>query len=394
MGVSAHSWCLDLSEGVGLWLSTLYDAARPGLVKYSRRGNLLEPSVTAGLGASCLALKVAYQIGMWDDLEPKVRRGWVDHVRSFQRADTGFFEDPSVLAVADSRASRPRLSKQVERVWRRLQKGKQPPPVGIAHRPSGRAPKRLDLALRRAESRQAAAALLAVGSGPAYLFYWVPEDEEELLAFLRGLPWYWRPWHAGSHTSLMVFGLKLNADVFGRQEAYTRLISVALSFLDAMQDPETGAWFRRSWQPRRVPVNEQVNGAMKVLTAYELLERPFRWPGKLIDLCLDSFDARDACHSVDALYVLHACAKWTAHRRGEVKRFAGAMLQAIKAHHRQDGALSFFPDHANTHYYGVPVSHGLAESDVQGTHLLVWAVTLCADLLGFRSELGWNLPVT
>jgi hypothetical protein len=77
-----------------------------------------------------------------------------------------------------------------------------------------------------------------------------------------------------------------------------------------------------------------------------------------------------------------------------VERFALRALQLIKRHRKEDGAFSFFPERANTTYYGVPVSRGLAESDVQGTHLLVWAITLCAGILGFGSELRWRLPAT
>jgi hypothetical protein len=98
---------------------------------------------------------------------------------------------------------------------------------------------------------------------------------------------------------------------------------------------------------------------------------------------------------VDTIYVLHECAKWTRHRRDEVEAFAVRHLDGVRSHAKPDGGFSFHRDRAGHQYYGgVAVSQGLAESDVHGTHLLVWAVTLAAGLLGFRDKLGWQLPVT
>jgi hypothetical protein len=46
------------------------------------------------------------------------------------------------------------------------------------------------------------------------------------------------------------------------------------------------------------------------------------------------------------------------------------VLEGIRHHANEDGGFSFYRGKAQTNYYGVPVSRGLAESDIQGTCLL------------------------
>lgn len=320
---------------------------------------MLRPSLRAGLGASALALKVSYQTGCAATLGEAELRSWAAYVRGFQRRRpprfAGWFEDQELLGAADRALGR----------FRR------------------------DLAARRAETRQACAALHAVGSRPRFAVRELPRSPAAVLRYLRSLPWESNPWGAGSHAAHLVFFLKLNAESFGRRSDFSALLPVVLDYLDGLQDQATGSWFRGD------PATEQkVNAAMKVLTIYEMLDRPLRYADRLVDLCLGAANEEDACHNVDVLYVLHECSRWTDHRAAEVRAFAARRLLGLQQHVKPDGAFSFLPDRAGEYYYGVRVSRGLAESDVHGTHLLVWAATLIGDLLGFREELGWKLPVT
>ena len=262
---TTYNWCFKLTETITSWLNTLSDAGRPGEIRFCRQGYLIEPSKRSGLGASCLAMKVAYQTGIWEELEGHVRDGWVDHVCSFQRKQSGYFEDPTLLKNADQNAG-----------WLWFKKE--------------------DIAIRRAETRQAAAALLALGSKPLHPVAKIPDTPKDALNYLERLPWHNKPWGAGSQASHLVFFLKLNADAFNQAARLEELLPDLLHYLDELQDPVTGSWFRK-----QAPLNEQVNAAMKVLTIYRLLGRPFRWQERLIDLCLSVIDDRDACHSVDVL---------------------------------------------------------------------------------------------
>lgn len=393
--IQDNTWLFELTASISSWLEMLYKPDHPGQLKFCLKGNIIEPSPTTGLGASALALKLAYQIGLWDQLDVSTRAAWVDHIRSFQEPEIGYFEDQAFLIPADYIAGKSWYTRNQSRIYRKLGLKTDIGDRGIKFDEIKTTDlKKKDKAVRRAESRQAAAALMAAGSVPSFPFTHIPTESEAIVRYLDRLPWYWNPWHSGSHTAYLVFALKMNAEFFEQRAQFEALLPIVFSYLDRIQDTETGAWFKGSWLPRKVPLNQQVNGAMKVLTAYRLMNMPFHRPERLIDLCLMAFDDRDACHSVDLIYVLHECAQLTSHRLAEIHEFAKILLTRIKRHLKADGALSFFPDWANTTYYGVPISRGLPESDVHGSHLLVWAATLCVSLLGYQDQLGWRMPIT
>ena len=181
-------------------------------------------------------MKIAYQINAIDQLDPHVCERWIKHVQSFQNADRGFFEDAAILDVADR-----------VKVWRWRT------PIRRHNEP-----------LRRAETRQAAAALLGFGSKPLYAVHAIPTTPQQVTAYLDSMAWETHPWGAGSHTSHLVFFLKLNADHFGQQAQFDSLLPIILDYLDELQDPQTGVWHRSIHKP--IARHQMVNGAMKVLT--------------------------------------------------------------------------------------------------------------------------------
>lgn len=352
-----HRWCKQLEESIGQWLDSLHLAGSPGRVRLCREGSFFEPAASVGLGWSALALKISHQLSLWHRYDPAFVEAWAAHLRAFQVPRSRYFEDRAVLRVADRKAGFWWFKRAYD--------------------------------VRRAESRQAAAALLSVGGAPAMPIPVLPPGARTAEEYLQRLPWDRYPWTAGSHASHLAFFLKLNRDCFGEVRAYEDVLPLVLRFLEHIRDERSG-----SWHTADVSKAQKVNAAMKVLTINRLLNLPVTMPEKLIDLCLHAFDSRDACHSTDALFVLHEAARFTSHRQREVHQFAGRMLAAISRHARADGGLSFYPERAQDSYYGVRVSEGRPVSDVHGTHLLTWAVLLCANLLGFGDDLGWNLPVT
>ncbi len=84
------------------------------------------------------------------------------------------------------------------------------------------------------------------------------------------------------------------------------------------------------------------------------------------------------CHLVDAIYVLHQALTTPGQSRANerVQAYCGQVQELIRAHANDDGGFSFYVRKAQTAYYGVTVSRGLEESDVQGTCLLVWALAM------------------
>ena len=353
-------WIDAVRDTAWEWLQSVRHPSVPGGYRWCRHGGLLEPTSRSGLGSSALALKTVCQLDRLGDISTRDLAAWVRYIRSFQvcwpPSRIGFFEDPSVLGPLDAKMNGGYKDQQT----------------------------------RRAETRQACAALLCAGCKPRFPVCRVPYSAKAVHRYVTRLAWEEDPWGAGSQTSHLVFFYHLNAMVTGLQYQGTRLIPAVLSELDRLRDQDTGAWFRGT-----PSVSQRINGAMKVLTAYDLLKRRLPSADRLVDLCLDHISEGNACHNLDVVYVLHECRKWTSHREREVVRFAEQKLDIIRQHVKSDGGFSFYPDRAAVSYYGnVRVSNGLPESDLQGTHLYIWAITLISDLLGFRDELGWRLPVT
>jgi hypothetical protein len=350
-------WLSDLRDSVWEWLAQMRVPDHPGWIRFCQDGALLEPAERVGLGISCLALKICVMLGLIPRLPQAELDGWVEHIRSFQTSSghfAGFFEDPAVLRIADRRAG-----------WFKR-----------------------DEATRRAETRQACATLLSVDSSPNYPINRLPKTPGQVCEYIRGFDWS-QPWGAGSHAGHLLFFYGLNARLFGQVEMADTLLPIVFAELDRLQDPETGSWYSHRPGPQQM-----VNGAMKVLTGYAVLDKPFRYPERLIDTCLAAANDEHGCDNADVVYVLHRCAHYTTHRRGEIRDYCMRRLETIERFRRADGAFSFFEGRAQTSYYGAPVSRGLAESDVHGTTLFVWTLTLIGDLLGYNQELGWRLPVT
>jgi hypothetical protein len=313
------SWLPGVTDAVWQWLMSLRVPGRPGWIRVSRRGGCLEPGERAGLGISCLALKTCWMLGLTPRLPLHELRGWIAHIQSFQRSRgrfAGFFEDRPVLRVADRNLG-----------WFRR-----------------------NVAVRRAETRQACATLLSVGGAPCYPVSRLPRTPDEVREYLAALDWS-RPWEAGSHAGHLLFFYGLNAGLFPQASPDPSLLETGFGELDRLQDPETGSWHRH-----RPSAEQIINGAMKVLTGYAYLGEPFRYAERLIDTCLAAANDGHGCNHADAVYVLHRCAQATDYRRGDIEGFFADRLGMVLRFRREDGAFSFFPDGAQTTYYGVPIS--------------------------------------
>jgi len=363
--MSLPKWCSTLHEEVFEWLMQLRDPAYPGRFIFCYTGNLFFPSEKSGLDASALALKICYMIGALNKISANDLREWTGFIRSFQKEKehigflglkklSGFFIDPVFIKQADRRQGR------------------------FMH----------DIKTRQAVTRQACAALMCTGEGPRYPVLSLPNNVDQVRRYLASLDWERDPWDAGSHASHLVFLLKMNKDLFGLHEPYTELVPVVFEWLDQIRNPDNGSWYIGN------PSNEQkVNSAMKVLTAYAVLNRPIEQPEPLIDFCLASASAQDGCHNADILFVLHYCHQYTDYRRHDIEKFCWKRLEIIEQFRKSDGGFSFYHDKSQTAIYGVSISKGLPESDIHGTTLFLWSLKMIANILGYAGKVPWNMPV-
>jgi hypothetical protein len=363
--MSLPKWCFTLHEDVFAWLMQLRDSTHPGRFTFCYAGNLFFPSEKAGLDASALALKICYMIDALDRISSDDLARWTEFIRSFQKQKesikflglkklSGFFIDPVFVQQADKRQER----------FKR------------------------DIKTRRAVTRQACAALMCAGYGPRYPVLSIPSSVNQVQRYLASLDWKRDPWGAGSHTSHLIFLLKMNKDLFGMHEPYTELVPVVFEWLDQIRNPDNGSWYIENSSSE-----QKVNSAMKVLTAYAVLNRQIEQPEPLIDFCLGSASAKDGCHNADILFVLHYCHQYTDYRRRDIEKFCWKRLEIIEQFRKPDGGFSFYRDRSQTAIYGVPISKGLPESDIHGTTLFLWSLKMIANILGYAGEVPWNMPV-
>lgn len=356
------NWCQTLHEEIFDWLARLQVADIPGCYRFCSSGNTLMPTTNSGLDISALALKIIYMSGTLDRIPQEYLNQWIQFIQSFQKEEIsygflkhkklrGFFIDPQFLSYVDKNG--------------------------------------FDIKTRRAVTRQSCAALMCAGHYPKLPIGSIPDTKKQIHKYLSQLDWR-DPWGAGSHASHLVFFLKLNHDYFHLHNHYENLMNYTFEWLNSIQDTDTKLWYAGN------PSLEQlINGAMKVLTAYAVVDRPVEYPDHLIDFCLTAADKNknDGCHNTDILYVLHYCSRFSYHRRKDIENFCRQRIEIIKQFRKPDGGFSFFPNSSQTSIYGVPVSKGHPVSDIHGTVLFLWALAMVKNILGDSSSIPWKLPI-
>jgi hypothetical protein len=237
-----------------------------------------------------------------------------------------------------------------------------------------------------AETKQAICSLAEVGAKPHRPYLVFPKEPQGVAAWLERLPWR-TPWGAGAQSCQLAAFLRTQGPEAMETEEVEGLCDAAYDFLAALVDDSTGAYFQGHLPER----GQLINGAMKVLTALDWLERPIHRPERLIDTCLAELPSPQGCHLVDLVYVLHRCvASGSEHRRAEVRDYCLRLLEMIRRHHQPDGGFSYYIGRTQLSYYGLPITRGLDEGDIHGTVLLVWALAMILAILE-EPEPAWRV---
>lgn len=356
-------WLRELEERIPLFLHSLRVGPQTGRYLPCLRG-ATDVGREMALGWSTFALKTLVMLGRWEVLSREERETWVEFIQDFQRTDGDSpFEDPPQMAHLR----------------------KSPGIVASILRLVGRGPWRPEpQSIQLAETKQAIATLAEVGAEPRRPFRGFPLKPQSVRAWLVAQDWT-KPWGAGGQSAGLVVFIKTQAPAFLPQRDVDELLDVCRGFYASLAHAETGAYFRGP-----VPAHgELINGAMKVLMALDGLDVPVHFPDRLIATTLASDPEPSGCHLVDAIYVLHRA---HAGRPADAatSEFCGRVVKMIRSHAHNDGGFSFFTRKAQTHYYGVPVSRGLDEGDIQGTCLLMWALAMLQQLLT-PGEAKWKM---
>jgi hypothetical protein len=254
----------------------------------------------------------------------------------------------------------------------------------------GREPKNKVENTKRAETRQAFAALYLLGSSPKAPFGNIPCSENEIDSFLDSFDWS-HPWAAGSHFSHLMFFLKKNSEFFGyKSETAQELIAYARSWVSNLQSAEDGCWYRGM----DISLNQKINGAMKVLTGLHAAEiYDIDYPEKIIDTALKAANTAHACDNFNVVYALYSANILAPdYRKSEIEDFLINRLKIYAGHYHPDyGGFSFFPDRANKNYYEKIITAGENEPDIHGTAMFVWGLAIINKIMNL--EINFRIPL-
>jgi hypothetical protein len=341
------------------FLERAYAPEEPGRFHLALAG-LTREGERAGLSASCLALRIARRLGLWEQVDKDEQAAWIAFVGSFQGSGEGggsaalaaAFLDPEVAAAA--RSGEGRLAR-----WTRNWAGDGDPLVDLA----------------RASTRCAVSALACVDAYPRTPYRALPTDPQRLGAELRR--WDWSVPAAAAERSADLIALVMSQ---GRQflelTELHLLREAAGAWFEGLADAQTGSFFSDAAPPRA----QLVATAAHVLDALDWIGRPVPHPTALIDTCLALDPGRD-CDLADWARVVHYSLRQTDHRREELQTLAPAVLEQIWMHRQSDGGWSLRLGAMATHDGPLQISDGRPGGDLFGTERFTDAAALLMQLL-------------
>ena len=356
----------SVRESVESWIDEMGNGLSPGRFRFCKTRSLVPTRGKRGQVTTCFAAKSAWHIGAWEDWPSETREGCTRFIKSFQQPDGNFVDRWLLNSIGWS--SRIVLVKhgRFREVFSDFQNEK--------------------TRAVRAETRQSAATVMLLGDRPRYPLPMIWDSEASVREFVRSMDWT-RPWGAGSHTSHLVAFLVMNGETPESCVLESPLLEAAFEESDRYLDEATGAWATGD-----VSHVQRINGAMKMLTAYNWANRPPPYPDRLLDYTLNEVSGEDGCGILDRLFVIQQASKWVpGHRTCEVEGLALEALGEISRYRQWDGGFSFRPDRAQHSYYGALVSLRERQSDMHGAVMFTWACAVALDLLGVREEVRWQL---
>lgn len=348
-----------LRDDINIWLRELASCCDEGRFRFTLGNEIVPVNSCCAQMSTLFAVRIAWQLGLWELWSLDKRNACVDFIKKFQQPD-GFFED---LWVIDRKVP------LVDYLKVLLGKISVQEIVDIKKR------------IKVAETRQSMALLAALKETCRYP---LTVDYCDIVFFkkqLFDLDWK-NPWSAGSHFSHSLFFYANQRNLVEGHQAVEHIEAVK-SMLAKLYDKETGTWYSST-----VSDKIKINGAMKVLSGLQWVDELTFDAHTLMDFALKQNFAVDGCSFLNLLYVIYNC--WlvdSEYRMADVREFCARTLVEINDFRRTDGGFSFFKGRSQTSYYGQKTSKGYKQSDLHGTAIMVWAISLAMHMYVGKPEI-------
>ncbi|WP_028583111.1 hypothetical protein [Desulfogranum mediterraneum] len=354
-------------DALGAWFEKVASDLDEGRFRYSTEGSLIPIEGNAAFFSTCFALKAAWNCGLHFKWPAERVKGGLEFLASNQRED-GYFADPFLADVPV-----PTWKTYIAAILRLCE---WPVPARIQRERN-----------LRADTRQIASVLLEYGHKLRYPLPAGLTSPDKAVEYFHSLDWT-TPWGCASHLSHEMFFLSVNNRMFRNVDDYESVVNAVCGCLATIQRDD-GCWYEGD-----IPDNMKINGAMKVFSMLNWLDRPFPDSSALMRFALSQPFESDGCGFLNRLYVV-----WNASRGCDSTKYCHQIntLVADSVAHlqrfiRDDGGFSFFPDRAESSYFGCQVTCGLPESDMHGAVMFTWALAMCVDLAPelFQHRSGWK----
>ena len=360
-----EAWELDLKQNIEQFLNSLQ--SKSNFFKFSPAlDGVTNSGENLSLGFSCYALKCFYMLGLWEKIDKNIQNEWSNYINSYQKSIKGLpsnsYIDLPIVNFYNSSFNKFSLKNFVKKILNNLEIS------------SKRTTEEQFVDTIKAETKQAISTLYQVGFVNNKKYNDFPQTKESINDYLDSLNWE-KPWNAGAQFSaLCVFtATQLEDELKERNEL------ILYTYLDRVLNNKSGFYHISN----KINQKEKINGAMKVITGLDWINKPIHNPEKIIDYCLSIEPEADGCDIVDLVYVMYKSTIQSSYREKDVGEFFTKIKSIIKKnYHSNIGAFSYFEGKSQLEYYGLKISKGLNTPDIHGTTLLLWAMTMIYDFQG------------
>lgn len=331
-------------------------------VRYSWSGDIPDQRTKWGVGNLVFTVKILYIARLIDGLQETQRRNLTNNILRFSDKQ-GYIYDPYITPLSVKQRFLTFIGQYANSLHHQIEN------------------------IRRAETRQAFAALSLLEQKPFQPFSHIPYCPDAIETYLASFDWN-HPWGAGSHFSHLLFFLHFNSVLFDYHSAESHaLIRDAITWIMQRQSKDDGCWYIGD----DVSLAEKINGAMKVLTGLHAAQiYDFPYPEKLIDTALTGINDKHACDNFNIVYVLYAAHKiCPTYRQYEIEQFLLNRLHLYKEYYYPEiGGFSFMKNKANEVYYGKRLSLGKDEPDIHGTVMFIWGLAIINAMMPLGLDFG------
>lgn len=361
------NWVSKVREEILFFLSTMEIKNLPGAYRYSYNADIFP--VTRGkhgLANTVFAVKIMQTIGAQEILENK-KNVLTSFLLTFFNKRNFEITDPSIRLLSL--------------------------PKRIISRFGNNALKYNEI--RRAETRQSYAALLALNRVPLNKYMSTYFSDEAIAKFFRSLNWR-NPWGAASQLSHLTFFMRLHNQLGNLSNVrFNELSTLVLQLLDTIQNKD-GSW---GINIGKLQINRKINGIMKVMLALDMLRpKEINRLDNILKLADESLKTSyGACDNMDIIFVYNRCARYLNFNsiKEKLEKVCFQQLTIFKKHYHENlKGFSFYINRCNTYYFGAPIAFPKNVPDIHGTLLYLWSISLILELLGLSDEYGFKEPIT